>query len=296
MTRAFFFISLFLSAALCLPAATVEAGTAKAARKHVESSMLLTGKVDIDRDGTVVAMSLDQETDLTDTLAGFVRNAVMHWRFEPVRDDDGNALVVRAPIRLRVVARPLEDDNVEVGIRTADFSPEYDPNDRTAVATMDRTLPHYPRDAALANLGADAFVIVKVGRDGRVEDLITRQVNLHALGNRTAMATWRGKFAKASETAIRGWTFRVPTEGPQADAPYWVVTVPLTYRVSSLGEGPPRVGYGKWETYVAGPLQPVPWLDPKDVRNATSPDALADGGVYMPRKDGLRLLTPLDER
>lgn len=296
MKRAFFFISLFLATALCLPAATAEAGTAKAVRKHVESSMLLTGKIDIDRDGTVLAVSLDQEADLTGALADFAHNAVMHWRFEPVRDDEDNALVVRAPIRLRLVARTLEDDNVEVGIRSADFSPPYDPNDPTAVVPIDQVPPTYPPGAVRAHVGADTFVMVKVGRDGRVEDLATRQVNLHAISNNRVMASLRGKFAKASERAIRAWIFRVPTEGPQTDQPYWIVTVPISYRLATVSQHRPGGSYGKWKTYVAGPLQPVPWLDPKDVRNATSPDALADGGVYMPRKDGLRLLTPLDER
>lgn len=291
MIRLFFFVSLFLATALLFSASPVEAGTAKAARKHVESSMVLTGSIDVDPDGTVAAIALDQERDLSDVLSSFVRSTLTQWHFEPVRDEQGNALAVRAPMHLRLIARVMADDKAEIGIRSVDFSPESSPDDLTKVRFKDTRPPSYPRDAARASLAADTFVMAKVGRDGRVEDLITRQVNLRSIGSERVMRKWRAEFAKASERAIRDWKFKVPTEGPQADAPYWVVTVPVIYRLSPDRS---KSQYGKWQAYVAGPLHPAPWLDPNEVRNLTSPDALADGGVYMAREDGLRLLTPLD--
>lgn len=295
MARTYACILLFLAAALCIPATKVEAGTARAAPKQLESTMLLTGKIDVDPDGTVAGISLDQQEKLGDALSNYIRNTVTQWHFEPVRDEHGNALAVRAPMHLRLVARVLDGDKAEVGIRSADFSAGYNPDDPTTVRFLENRPPAYPRDASRAAMGADTFVLIKVGRDGRVEDLITRQVNLHSLDSERVMEKWREKFAKATERAARNWTFQVPTEGPKADAPHWVVTVPVTYEISIGPKGSSDNRYGTWRSYVAGPLQPAPWLDPKDVRNATSPDALPDGGIYMEREDGLRLLTPLDE-
>ena len=298
VTRIFFLVSIFLVGALCLPTTVVQAaGNAKAARKHVESSMVVTGNLDIDRDGTVSAVSLDQE-DLTDALSSFVRDAALHWIFEPVRDDEGNALAVRAPMRVRLIARELEGDSVQVAIRSANFSPKYDPEDQSIVRSTEVKPPTYPRDALRARMSANTITAIKVGRDGSVEDVSTRQVNLLALTSEREMPRWRQKFAQASERAMRTWKFRVPTTGPQADAPYWIVAVPTHYRIkmpSGDKSDRPRGNLGKWETYLAGPLHPIPWLNPNDARNLASPDTLGDGGVYMDREDGLKLLTPLDE-
>lgn len=295
MDRAHSFISLFLAVALCIPAATVSASAYKSAQKQLESTMLLTGKIDVDPDGSVAGISLDQQKKLGDALSSYIHTTVTQWRFEPLRDEHDNALAVRAPMHLRLVARVLDGDKAEVGIRSADFSAGYDPDDPTTVRFLDNRPPAYPRDASRAAMGADTFVLIKVGRDGRVEDLLTRQVNLHSLGPERVMERWREKFAKATERTARNWTFQVPTEGPKADAPHWVVTVPVSYEISMGPKGSSDNRYGTWRSYVAGPLQPAPWLDPKDIRNATSPDALPDGGIYMEREDGLRLLTPLDE-
>jgi hypothetical protein len=54
-----------------------------------------------------------------------------------------------------------------------------------------------------------------------------------------------------------------------------------------------KAGYGKWEVYIPGPRQTIPWS--KEERPGFSPDSLADGGVYMlGMSTGPKLLTPLD--
>lgn len=294
MTRVFFFVSMILAAALCFPAGTVEASTARAVRKHVEYSMPLTGKINVEPDGSVSAVVLDQE-ELPDALSDFVRSSAARWRFEPVKNEEGEAIAVRAPMRLRLVARTVEGGDFEVAIRSTDFSSSYDPNDETTVRCREQQPPRYPQNAARAMVGADTYVAVKVGRDGRVEDVATRQVNLHAIASERSMKNWRKKFAISSEKTIRDWTFRVPTEGPIADKPYWVVTVPVSYRIKVDPAQTATGKLGKWEAYVPGPVQPISWMDSKDPSRTSTPDALAEGGVYMPRADGLRLLTPLGE-
>ena len=108
------------------------------------------------------------------------------------------------------------------------------------------------------------------------------------------MRKWRDVLARSSQQAIRNWTFLVPSEGQDVGKPYWVVMVPISYRLSNSPTGRDD-HYGKWESYIPGPRNFVPWREDEGAGQG-SPDALADGGVYMDGAHrGPRLLTPLDK-
>ena len=273
---------------------SADAKTAHAMRKHVESSMLVTGKIDVDTAGVVESVALDKVETLPSGIVDFVRNAAMQWRFEPVTNDAGTPVPVSAPMSVRIVARKLDDESIEIALSSANFT-RYDPEDRSFLSYRGQRAPNYPASVLRERASGDTYHVVKVGRDGRVQDVALRQVNLRVLSNELAMERWRKLLAQASEQAIRKWTFNVPTEGPQADAPYWLVTVPVFYRFSEGRSKAPHEKYGTWSIYVRGPVQPLPWIDPADARNTMSPDAFADGGVYMEREGDLKLLTPLDQ-
>lgn len=273
---------------------SVDAQTVRAMKQHVESSMLVTGKIDVDATGAVESVALDKVEALPSGIVDFVRNAAMQWRFEPMTNDAGVPVAASAPMNVRVVARKLDEEKVEIALSSASFT-RYDPEDRSAVAYGHQQPPSYPVSAVRAGVSGDTYHVLKVGRDGRVEDVAVRQVNLRVLANERSMRRWRKELASASERTLKTWTFRVPTEGAEADAPYWLVTVPVRYRLRGNDGRPQSERYGAWSTYVRGPVQPLPWIDPSDVRNTMSPDALADGGVYMEREGGLKLLTPLDQ-
>lgn len=291
------FKALLFTAALCVffgasSPGTVAAQGIKSVRDQIEHSLLLKGTIDVDADGSVAAFALDKAEALSESLSDFVRDAVMAWRFEPVLDASGVAIAARAPLSLRLVARQRDDDRMNVYISSAHFT-EYNPDDLTSVAFKEVKPPSFPTNAARANVSGDVYVNLKIGRDGRVQDVSTMQVNLSVVSDERGMTRWRRVLANASERAVKQWTFRVPTEGEVANAPYWVVQVPISYRI---GDDAARAGKGEalvWQAYVPGPIEPTPWASPDDVRTAMSPDALADGGVYLAREDGLRLLTPL---
>lgn len=287
------FLGGFLLLALSV-AGSADAKTARAMKQHIESSMLVTGKINVDVAGTVESVALDKVEALPSGIVDFVRNAAMHWRFEPVTNEAGVPVGASAPMSVRVVARTLEGGDIEIALSSANFT-SYDPEDRSSVSYGRQLPPRYPVSAVRAGVSGDTYHVLKVGRDGRVQDVAVRQVNLRVLANERAMEAWRKELAKASEKALKTWTFRVPTEGPEAGAPYWLVTVPVSYRLEREGEKGVPEGYGTWSTYVRGPVQPLPWIDPADARNAMSPDALAEGGLHMERAGGLKLLTPLDQ-
>ncbi len=276
--------------ALCFVALAETAGARGVAeiRKQTENSMVAKGSIEITPEGSVSSITFEREEKLPSTIVAFMRDSVMKWRFEPVLVD-GVARHARSPINIRVVARSMSGDNYEISIRDASFD-RYDPEDRSSVQIVAHKPPRYPMSAVMSGVGGEVFTAVKVGRDGRVVDVETEQVNLYVAAGESQMKQWRSVLAKASEQAIRTWTFRPPVEGSNVDARYWVVIVPISYRVTKdiKRKDPGTDEYGQWRAYIPGPRQIASWRDQK----ARVSDTLADGGVYM-EGAGPKLLTQL---
>ena len=270
--------------------ATAGSGSTHAAvRQRVESSMLVRGEVFIEVDGSVSALQLHREEVLPPAVAKLVRDAVLQWRFEPVMEG-GHVVRARAPMSLRVVARKLEGDQYDVSLRGVNFY-SYESGDPKRVSTIDMKPPHYPEQAFLAGASGNVYLLVKIGRDGKVEDAFAEQVNLTFLSNEADQRRFRDVFAKSAVAAARRWRFRVPSEGEAAAQSSWNVRVPVDY---SLGDAVRRDddGYGRWVSYVPGPRERAPWRD-ETQEAGFSLDTLADGGIYMADDRGPHLLTPL---
>lgn len=280
-----------LLAIACLVPLIAHAQTAREMRKQVEGSMLVTGSIDIDRDGAITAHSIDQQEKLPPYVVSLIDRAVPALRFEPYLVD-GAAVAARAKMSLRLVAAPHgESGDMNVGIRSAHFG-EYDPTVTDEVRPAKRmTPPRYPESVVSAGGQGTAYLVLQIGRDGTVTDAVAEQVNLRVLGNQREMERIRRVLAQASLAAARKWTFTPPTTGEHVDAPYWSIRVPVDFMLSDNG----RVGttaYGTWEGYVPGPRQHATWV--RDADDAGSPDALmADGGIY-PASSPFKLLTPFE--
>jgi hypothetical protein len=188
---------------------------------------------------------------------------------------------------IRLVAKKIDKDNFTIAIRSAGFG---DDSGKPAENIHSTRLapPQYPENAARAGVAASAYLLVKVGRDGKVMDAIAEQVNLKIVSDERSMDRWRKVFADTSLSRARQWTFQPPTEGEDADDAFWVVRVPVLF---SLDGGRQPQPYGRWEAYVPGPRQSDPWGEDRDGA-AFNPDTLAPGGVYL-AGSGLRLLTEL---
>ena len=219
------------------------------------------------------------------------RQALPGWRFEPVVID-GQAVSVNARMSLRIVATRLDDGGYRISIRSASFGRSALPDEATKgdgreIVSAEMTPPIYPRSAHMSGITGVVYLLLRVGRDGRVEDVATEQVNLTVIGSEITMQRGRKSLESAALHAARRWTFKWPTVGDAADAPYGSVRIPIAFRF----EDQPDADYGEWEAYVPGPRQPPPpWVEQNDV--ATSPDAILDGEVHLVG-DGPRLLTPL---
>lgn len=271
-------------------AAGVLAGV-KDVRKQIEASMLVTGSVTIEPDGSVGKLEIDQREKLPQAVAGLVDKAAATWKFEPILVD-GVARRGKARMSLRVVANKLPDGDYQVTLTGGYFgddaiTPEERQQRADSVRGVKLRAPMFPEDAARMGARGTVYLIVKVERDGTVGDVIAEQVNLEIVGDERQMQQMRNLLSKAALIAAKKWKFQPPSEGGSVDAPFWLVRVPVDYKFATDR----TVGYGEWQVYVPGPRATAPWMQ-SEQEGMGAPDAMIAGGVYEVGK-GRRLLTPL---
>ena len=271
--------------ALLLVAGMAAAGNAREARQQAESSLRVSGSLVVGPDGEVASHELDPKAPLTPALKAFVDDSIRGWRFQPVLVD-GKAVRAKVPMSLRLVARRADDGNFSVTIASTYFGSTEDvpPTDR--LRSIRLTPPRFPSGALAMGGKGVVYLVVQVGRDGKVVNVDAEQVNLRVAGTDGQMAALRKQFTDAAVRVARGWTFTIPTTGPEANDATWLVRVPVDYRLD--GE---RQRENGWDTYIPGPRNfEMPWAAEK-LRMAGSPDALPDAGVY-PLQQGATLLNP----
>lgn len=264
-----------------------------AVRKRVEASMVITGTIVVAPDGGVQSYELDKPDQLPPEVVSLIRKASVGWRFEPVLSD-GKAVAARAKMNLRVVAKREEgSEGYTARIAGATFG---NGTSDEQVSFKDRHIaPRYPIRAIEARVSGTVYLIVRIGRDGKVADVSAEQVNLAVLASDSELRRWREILADASIQAAREWTYNPPVSGPHANDEYWIARVPVNFSLHQIGK-PDTNHYGQWQGYVPGPKEPVAWLSKYPRANddkGNTADALADNTVHM-LGSGLRLVTPLD--
>ncbi|RDI97257.1 energy transducer TonB [Dyella solisilvae] len=265
--------------------ATAHAG-ANDVRKTAEATMLVTGTVQANPDGTVNGYSLDQSDKLPASVVEAINRDMAHWT---LTFDGKPASVITSKMSVRVVAEPIDDKSFRIVIAGESFG-DYDNRSRTTLTYKARPAPSYPREAINWGVSGTAYLLIRVGRDGKVQELVAEQVNLDQYGAEHDMDRFRKMLADAALRAAKTWTFNAPTEGKDANAPYWDVRVPVVYDLGTYGGPKAHKGYGSWDVYIPGPRQNAPWV--KDQALLTgAPDALPDGALQM-MGSGPRLTSP----
>lgn len=271
---------------LCLSSVVWAAGP-NAVRKRAEASLLVSGSIVVAADGSVSDCAIDQPDKLPAGVVDLVKKASASWRFEPVLVD-GKPGIAKAKMNLRVVAKKQDGDNYAVSIRSAHFGDDDQP--RALSYKNQSVFPKYPPDAIRNRVTGTVYLALRINPQGQVTDVEAEQVNLDVVANDAGMDRWRHMLADASREAAKQWTFNTPTSGRYAHADHWVARVPVSFTLSSVAH-PPAHEYGKWDVYIPGPIQSIPWLDQK--RNAPlGVDALPDGQLAQVG-DELHLITPL---
>jgi TonB family protein len=269
-----------------LSSAALAAGPA-AVRKRVQASMLLTGTIVVAPDGSVSSYAIDKPEKLPPMVTGLIAESIPKWKFEPTLLD-GKPVAAKAKMSVRFVAKPLGDDKYSVGISGTEFGQNV-PGE--SITYKNRVAPTYPPQAANSRISGTVYLLLRVGRQGQVQEAVAEQVNLVVVDSDEELERGRKMLANSALAAARKWTFNLPTSGAHMNDEYWVARVPIAYDLMS---GPLRDDdYGKWQPYVPGPKQPVPWMDDQRLLSGSA-DALPDGGLQPLEKDGLRLITPPD--
>ncbi|MEL1266274.1 protein tonB [Pseudoxanthomonas putridarboris] len=273
-----------LVSALVLAQAASAQG-AGAVRKQIEVSMLVTGEIAVDAQGRVVDHALDEADELPPGVVAFLQQQVPAWEFRP-QQVDGVPVGARNTMRLLLVARKQEDGAYEMRLQAANFDP-LSQDEGYSISSKRMVPPRYPDALARAGAAGTVYLILKVGRDGTVQEVFAEQVNLRAVATEPLMEKMRRMFAGSALQAARGWSYTPPSRGELAAADFWTVRVPVEYTMGDAAM--PK--YGQWVAYIPGPRKTAEWVD-AELANS-SPEALADGAVGLLDKQALRLLTPL---
>lgn len=270
-----------------LSALPVSAQTAKANQKLAESSLQLNGSLVVDTEGHVRSHELDPSAPLTPALKEFLARVISSWRFQPVLAD-GQVVNAKTTMHLRLVASRTEDDKFSIRIASTQFGSEQPEKTSDGIHSLKLTPPKYPGAALYAEVNSAVYLVVQVGKDGKVLNADAEQVNLFSAGTDKQMQVLRKLFANAAIKAARQWTFAPPTTGEEAKKDSWLVRVPVEYRIGRE-RSEPRTS--QWETYIPGPRNTrMPWAQ-EELKLVGSPDALPSDGVY-PLKQSVQLLTP----
>jgi hypothetical protein len=257
-----------------------------AVRQRAEASMIVTGWIEVMPDGSVRDYTIDHPEQLPPSVVSLIQNNVPTWKFKV----DGKPQVIeRTQMNLRIVLKRLDDTHDSIAITSTNFDKPSVPGQ--SPSSKNRPVPKYPREAIAARVDGTVFLLLRIGRDGTVMNAGVEQVNLREYGDDREMKHYSEVLGDSALDAARHWTFSVPTSGPTADYPFWYVRVPVNYNLQRPGSPTASDAYGKWDAYIPGPHQVIPWLQ-QNVRQPTpSNDAIPAGSISQADED-LHLQTP----
>ncbi|OOG48967.1 hypothetical protein B0E52_01925 [Rhodanobacter sp. C06] len=275
----------WLSGLLCLVLSGVALAAGPAAvRKRVQASMRVNGTIEVAPDGSVKQYALDQPEKLPDAVKELLTKSIPAWRFKPV-ELDGKPVTAKAAMNLRVVASPLDGDKYNLGVAGAWFGDQGGATTQT-ISYKSQKRPGYPMVAAHNRVSGTVYVLLKVGRDGKVADAEAEQVDLRVIASDSELELWRQALRAAALSALKQDTFNLPTAGPEVNNPYWIARIPVTFQMN----GAQPTEYGQWQAYVPGPVHEPEWAGKHKL--AGSPDAIPEGGALL-ADQALHLLTSL---
>jgi len=237
-----------------------------------EASMLISGVVNINADGSVRDYTLDHPEKLAAPVTSLVQQTVQRWKFQFASPPTG---ITSEKISMRLVAHMVDDQHASIRVAGTAFDDAQDA-DGESIQYKDRPHVDYPREALSEGAWGTVYLLVRIGKDGLVQEASEEQTNLGTFAASADMTRYRQHLASAAIKAARQWTFIVPTKGKSADQPYWLARIPVNFGPAgqTLADE-----YGQWRTYVPGPRQSIPWLQETKLAN-DSPDTVPDGTLH----------------
>lgn len=265
---------------MMLAAGILVTGSLQAAdvTRIAEASMLVTGKMQLSPDGSVHDYSLDHQEKLPDAVVDLIRRNVPNWRFTFSSQPTS---LSQELMSLRIVAKIIDEHNTRLTLAGVQLDDVVSSTDDHVHSVDRKPNPVFPAYSLKARVSGKVYLLVKVGRDGKVMDIAAEQVNLRKEFAQTNMELYRKDLADAAEKAVRQWTFAAPTTGKWVQAPYWLIRVPVNFHIANMNLDPnDGDDYGTWEVYVPGPRKSIAWLTDKRLL-AEAPDTTPDGRIHQ---------------
>ena len=254
-------------------------GSVRAVRSTVESALRVTGTIDVDAAGTVVAWSLDQPEKLPPEVVRMAEANVPKWLFEPVTLPEGTP-ASRMRMSMLFVAREMPDGTHRVALR----HPSFNPLDGPWFTVAKRGRRTYPPAAVAYNVTGTVFIALRIHRSGKVSDAMVEQVNLNVVDRERTLDAFRNLLGDAALDTARKTQFNAPEALFPPGVDERVARMMFVFRT----ETSPAPGYGEWSTYVPGPRTEIPWREASDLAD-TAPDALPPD-VTQVSNSGIRRL------
>lgn len=245
---------------------------------QVRSSMIVNGDITVSPAGFVTGYKLDHPEKLPNVVAELLGKAIPTWTFEPAVKD-GKPVAARARMHVRIVAAPVGGKRYSIRVAGTTFSPA-NGADTHGLHYLNRPRPpRYPLLAQRNGVSGTVYLALRINRQGHVDKAAAGEVDLMTIGNPAQMTQWRKHLADAALDAARNWTFHVPDTGKQAGKSHWNAWIPVVFRISNCGRcDRDEAVYGKWQPYIPGPRQYIPWLDRHQVATGA---ALPEGSIQL---------------
>lgn len=269
-----------------VPAVAVE-------RQALESSLVVSGEITVGPDGAVREYRLDPKAPIGQDVRGYLDGLIRGWQFAPVQQA-GAPVGVRAPMRLRLVARALDAEGKRYGVRLASawFGAAKDSDGAgsggNGLAARQMTPPTYPEQALQAGYAGTVYLLLRVDASGVPQDVATEQVDLYTVGDDPReVQKMQRVLARAAESGARHWRLAVsPALGP---GPH-IVRIPVDFVLR--GEASSELG--QWRTYLPGPRnRDIPWAR-EPLQAAGSPGAEPPNAISLLGGGGPHLRTPVE--
>lgn len=286
--------SILLAAALAAgPAGANPAGDLPDLADPVYSTRV-DSTIEIGPDGRV--QRYEPATALKEPLADRVRALAEALRFEPVLVD-GRPVIARTRMRLHLVAEPIGDGQLQVGIDHVGF-PDEDGETRVPAGTPENPYIHgiaqrmplsYPPGALRMGLSGRVMVALRLAPDGSVVDAVPRQSALYlAKGANRDLARGLAILERAATQAVRRWRFdvRVP-EGAHPKPEDLTGAINVEYLLDNLKPRP-----GLWLYEARSRTRPLPWLDPMLAERLPDMADVGQGGHFGTAAPRIRLREP----
>lgn len=247
--------------------------------------------IEIGPDGRI--LRYEPITELKGPLASRVHALAEGFRFEPVLVD-GKPVIARTRMRMHLVAEPLEDGNLKVGVEHVGF-PEGEgenwvPPDGYARGIARRARIEYPADALHMGLSGRVMVALRFGPDGKVLEAVPRESALYGVtGRERSLGKALATFERAAVESVRRWTVDVRVPAGASPRPE---DLTAAVNIEFLIDRHPKPRPGLWLHESRSRERPLPWLDPMLANNLPDMADVDEGVHFGAAPQRFKLLTP----